>query len=75
MRPYDTDHVELLRIARARAEELRLDWQAVNRGRLGRDRRAHGPRSAFVRVAREATGRRLIDLGRRLLPAEVEPCS
>ncbi len=74
MPPYQPDHNELLRLARARAEELRHDWQAANSARrFGVDaprRSSTGP----LRAARAAAGRTLIGLGRRVLPVKTEPC-
>jgi hypothetical protein len=74
MSPYQPDHNELLRLARARAKELRHDWQLANGARRsGADaprRSSTGP----LRAARAAAGRTLIGLGRRFLPVETEPC-
>jgi hypothetical protein len=74
MPPYQPDPNELLRLARARAEELRHDWQVANGGRrFGGD----APRQSStgpLRAARAAAGRTLIGLGRRVLPVETEPC-
>jgi hypothetical protein len=75
MPPYQPDHIEMLRIARARADELRTDWQTANRKWPERERPVQGSRRGVTRAAREATGRALIGLGRRLLPIEGEPCS
>ncbi len=75
MRPYEMDHDEMLRVARARAEELRLDWQTANRRKPGADGAAGRQQVPLARAAREAAGRTLIELGRRVLPAEAEPCS
>ena len=69
------DHIEMLRIARARAEELRQDWQAANHGRPGHARTGDRRWNDVMRPTREAAGRALIGLGRRLLPAEIGPCS
>ena len=74
MRPYDIQEIEMLRIARARAEELRSDWLVVNGSRHRRDNAEPRPKAALLRGAREAAGRRLIAVGRRVLPVEVEPC-
>ena len=74
MRPYDIHEIELLRIARARAEELRKDWQAANATPSGHGEPRPGPRAARLRAARATAGRRLIALGRRMLPVEIEPC-
>ena len=74
MRPYDIHETELLRIARARTEELRRDWQAANGVQSRRVETMRRPRVALLRAAREAAGRGLISLGRRMLPVEVEPC-
>jgi hypothetical protein len=73
MRPY-TDWAEL-QVARARAEDLRRDWQAANAGGFRRERTGPRPRTASMRGTREAAGRLLIAIGRRLLPVEIEPCS
>lgn len=73
MRPY-TDWAEL-QMARARAEDLRRDRQAANAGRSGRDRSLRKPRASLLRAAREAAGRGLIALGRRMLHVDIEPCS
>jgi hypothetical protein len=74
MVPYHPDHIETLRLATARAEELRRDWQTANGGRRVRgDAPRRSPAGAF-RTARAAAGRALIDLGRRVLPVETEPC-
>ena len=75
MRPYDMREMDLLRAARARAEELRKDWQAANARPPGRPERMPGPRAARLRAARAAAGRGLIAVGRRMLPVEIEPCS
>jgi hypothetical protein len=75
MRPFGIDEVEQLRVARDRANELREDWRLANasRSRFGRETEAAGPRR--LHLARETAGRVLIGLGRRVLPAEVEPCN
>jgi hypothetical protein len=74
MRPYQTDYVEMLWMARARAEELLDDWQTANRGRPGRVPTGAGRGAAVMRLARGVAGRTLIGLGRRVLPVDVEPC-
>jgi hypothetical protein len=74
MPPYDTDPIVMLRIARDRAEELRADWQTANRKLPVPVSSGHGSRRGFARTAREATGKELIGLGRRVLPVEPEPC-
>ena len=75
MRPFGIDDVEQLRAARARAKELEADWRMANRphseARLGVSKARRGA----LRAAREAAGRRLVELGQRVLPAGVEPCA
>jgi hypothetical protein len=75
MRPFGVDDVEYLRVARARAEELREDWRIANSGRPRADRGAVTAPTGVRHVARAAAGRGLIGLGRRLLPQGIEPCS
>jgi hypothetical protein len=75
MRSFGIDETELLRLARARADELREDWRVAN---PRPQRRAHNQAPAFagsIRLARASAGRVLIWLGRRVQPAEIEPCS
>jgi hypothetical protein len=74
MRPYHPDHIETLRLARARAEELRRDWQTANGGRRVRGDAPRLSPARAMRAARATAGRALIDLGRRVLPVETEPC-
>ena len=74
MRPNDVHENEMLRVARARAEELRRDWQAANGSRSRRNNSGPRPKAAFLRGARETAGRGLIAVARRVLPIEVEPC-
>jgi len=78
MRPDDFYDIDQLRLAHARADELRVAWQTANF-------RRPAPRPAAItvtpavgrvaRLARSAAGRALIDIGQRMLPAETGPCA
>jgi hypothetical protein len=73
MRPYGFGEIDELRIARERAAQIRADWQSAN----GPHTRATSVRNhdGLVGSVRGGAGRLLIGLGRRMLPAETEPCS
>ena len=81
MRPNNFYEIEQLRLARARAEELRAAWQTANFGKPSA--RPSVPASAAAaanvgraaRLARAAAGRVLIGIGQRMLPAETGPCA
>jgi hypothetical protein len=75
MRPFGIDEVEQLRVARDRADELREDWRLANGGRPRPEREPEAAGSRRLHVARQTAGRVLIELGRRVLPAEIEPCN
>ena len=78
MRPNDFYDIDQLRLAHARAEELRAAWRTANFGKP-----ASPPASPVAapsvgrvaRLARSAAGRMLIDIGQRMLPAETGPCA
>jgi hypothetical protein len=69
---FGIDEIERLRVARARADELRADWRSANMKRPRADRSSS--RRSWTLRAREAGGRLLIGLGERLAPAELGPC-
>ena len=73
MRPTGFDEFDQLRFARERAAQIRADWQAAN-GPGNRERREENSGSGIAAV-RGSAGRLLIGLGRRVLPAEAEPCA
>jgi hypothetical protein len=64
-----------LRQARARARELRDSWRGANFEPLKADREEAGAGPSAMRAAREAAGRWLMDMGRRVRPAGAEPCA
>ena len=72
MHPYYGDAFEQLRQTRARAAELEEAWRTAN-PRRSDTRPGYVPGPVFT--ARATAGRALIELGRRLLPANAEPCS
>ena len=74
MRPYDTYDIYLLSQAHDRAEELRAAWRTANFD-AGTKRPLSGRSAGLARVTRSAAGRIFIELGRRVLPAETEPCA
>ena len=69
MRPYGFDEVEQLRYARAHAQMLREDWRLANSP--GSSQIAGGQRRGAFERARRGVGRALIELGWRLVPAEI----
>ena len=78
MRPNDFYDIDQLRLAHARAEELRAAWQTANFRKASAGTAA--PSSApsvgrAARLARAAAGRVLIGIGQRMLPAETGPCA
>jgi hypothetical protein len=78
MRPNDFYDIEGLRVAHARAEELRAAWQTANFGKPAA--RPESTATALsvgraARLARSAAGRVLIGIGQRMLPAETGPCA
>ena len=74
MRPGGFDVTDQLRFARERAAELRADWQAAN-GPGDRDRDQRRAGTGLAASVRGSAGRLLIELGRRVLPTETEPCA
>jgi len=74
MRPIGFDEMDQLRFARERAAQLRADWQAANGPGIRAHRRRDGATGLAASV-RGYAGRLLIDLRRRVLPAETEPCA
>ena len=68
MRPVGLDEAERLRYARAHAEMLRREWQTANQ--LPQDRRSGLPRLGAVGRFRGMLGGALVDVGRRLVPAD-----
>jgi hypothetical protein len=74
MPPYQPDQNEMMRLARARAQELRNDWRAANGDRRARGHESRRVNVSLLRASRAAAGRALIGLGRRILPVETEPC-
>jgi hypothetical protein len=67
MRPNYSDPDQQLALVKAHQEELRREWHAAN----FRKSRGSGPASrSALHQARVRVGVALIDLGRRLLPAE-----
>jgi hypothetical protein len=78
MRPFDSHDIEQLRLAHARAEELRASWQTANYGRAtvpGGAGRAASGLAGIGRAARTAAGHTLIGMGQRVLPVESKPCA
>jgi hypothetical protein len=75
MYPNHLDVAVMYDIAQARAAELRGAWQEANSGRIKGVRGVPAAQFTFVRVVREAAGRRLIGLGNRVLPTSAEPCA
>jgi hypothetical protein len=73
MRPTGFDEFDQLRFAQERAAQIRADWQAAN-GPGGRQRQEATAESRVAAAVRGSAGRLLISLGRRVLPAEAEPC-
>ena len=75
MRPFGIDEDERLRLARARAEELRVDWRQANGPSASeRPEAAARARGGIIETARFGAGRTLIGLGTLLLPRN-EPCA
>jgi hypothetical protein len=75
MYPHHLDVAIRIEMAQARAAELRDAWQEANSGPMNSAEVALGTQFGLVRVVREATGRRLIGLGNRVLPTNAEPCA
>jgi hypothetical protein len=78
MRPNDYHDIDQLRVAHARAEELRAAWHTANYGTPAPRPPSGAVTPAVGRVARNAraaAGRALIGIGRRVLPAETGPCA
>lgn len=73
MRPTGFDEFDQLRFARDRAAQIRADWQAAN-GPGSRGRRKASVATNAAASVRGSAGRLLIELGRRVLPTEAEPC-
>ena len=67
MRPYGLDEYEQLRLAHARAQELRQSWHIANGVRQDAHYRCHRARPGILRVAAEAAGRTILALG-QLIP-------
>ena len=74
MRPFGIDENEQLRLASARAEELRAAWRTANPVRMEPGHREETARTGALRAAREAAGRAIVRLGQRVLPKQIEPC-
>ena len=74
MRPTGFDEFDQLRFARERAAQMRTDWQAAN-GPGNRDREERKAGTGLAASVRGSAGRLLIELGRRVLPVEAEPCA
>jgi hypothetical protein len=68
MRPFGLDEAERLRYARAYAEMLRREWQTANQ--LPQDRPTGLPRLGAGGQFRRMLGGALVDVGRRLVPAD-----
>ncbi|MGD0018184.1 MAG: hypothetical protein ABSD62_02935 [Candidatus Limnocylindrales bacterium] len=68
MRPFGFDEVEQLRYARSRAEMLREEWRMANSSAPGR--RVGASSALTLKRVRKNVGHALIELGRRLLPAD-----
>jgi hypothetical protein len=78
MRPNDFYDIDMLRLAHARAEELRAAWQTANFRKASATPAAPSSAASVgraARLARSAAGRLLIGIGQRMLPAETGPCA